>query len=297
VADTLFLLLAAQIVGGLGFLLVIVSSQAYVGQITETKQRERGFAVFSFTAAIGQALGPLGGGFLLAQFGFDAAFGVSLLLAVSGFCMIGLRDSGRRAHLSAAPLPERISQFRRYLSDRAMVVTLLFTFMVVFTVSLRSSFIPVLFKEKGFDESSIGLLLTVSACSMTSIRFIVGWLMGRFSRTSLAAWAMGCVCVAVALVPANDVIWAMGALMVIFGFGFGISQPLSMVMVSDRASSGSMGLAMGVRFTTVMAAALLGPLVIGLVAELYGIAAGCYFAAAMLFLTGLWVVKALGRRS
>lgn len=82
-------------------------------------------------------------------------------------------------------------------------------------------------------------------------------------------------------------------MMTVFGCGFGITQPLSMVMVSDRSVPGYAGLAMGIRFMTVMAAALLGPLALGLVADAFSLAVAFYAGAGLLTLAGVWVVTTL----
>ena len=292
-ADSVAGLMIAQIIGGLGFLLLIVSTQAYVGTWENTKLRERGFAVLTFCAAIGQALGPLLGGIILAAYGFQSAFGIALLLALPGLIVIKLR--GERPALASTDkgFREKANQFYAYLSDRQMVATLLFSFIMVFVVSLRTSFIPVLFKEKALAESTIGLLLSISACSMTVIRVVVGRLMGRFSRSILVVWAIAGVFVGVVFMPQSSMMTPLAILMIAFGVGFGISQPLSMVMVSDCAVSGYTGLAMGIRFMTVMAAALLSPLIFGFVADGYGLDVAFYSAAIVLVALGSLVVGVL----
>jgi MFS family permease len=295
IAGSVALLITAQIIGGLGFLFLIVSSQAYVGQFDDMRRRERGFAFLTFSAAIGQAVGPCLGGLMLSRFDFQWAFGFSLLLALLGLSIAGLPRQGDKMLTSPASLQEKAHQFRAYLSDSKMAATLVFTFVVIFVVSLRSSFIPVLFKANDLEESSIGLLLSISALSMTLVRFVVGWLMGRFSRSFLAAWAMGCVCVGVVFLPETSLFTLLVVMMMVFGCGFGITQPLSMVMVSDLTVPGYTGLAMGIRFMTVMAAALLSPLILGFVADAFGLAVAFYAAAALLALVGVWVAAKLRR--
>jgi predicted MFS family arabinose efflux permease len=79
--------------------------------------------------------------------------------------------------------------------------------------------------------------------------------------------------------------------MLLFGMGFGISQPLSMVMVSDRAGQAS-GLAMGIRFSVITLATLLSPILSGLVVDGLGLEAAFFCIAGMLCAAGLviWLV-------
>lgn len=296
-AETVAILISAQVVGGLGFLLIIVSTQAYVGTRKDTKLRERGFAVLTFCAAIGQALGPFLGGLVLAHYGYSAAFSGALLLAVPGLVVFRLKREKPAAASTDACFRKKLNQFRAYCCDSKMAAAMLFTFFMVFVVSLRTSFIPVLFKAKALDETSIGLLLSISACSMTLIRTVVGWLMGNLSRSILVVWAMAGVMVGVVFLPQGSMMTPLAFLMIVFGFGFGISQPLSMVMVSDRAVTGYTGLAMGIRFMIVMAAALLSPLFFGFVVDGYGLDVAFYSAAVVLVVAAVVVVGLWHKKS
>ena len=78
-----------------------------------------------------------------------------------------------------------------------------------------------------------------------------------------------------------------GILISIFGLGFGMTQPLSMVMVADLTSPDQSGLAMGLRFTAIMIAGLLSPILLGLIIEASGLAPAFYVAALVVFLTGI----------
>jgi MFS family permease len=80
------------------------------------------------------------------------------------------------------------------------------------------------------------------------------------------------------------------AALVVFGLGFGLSQPLSMVMMSDLAEARVGGLAMGLRFTAIMAANLSGPVMLGLVAEAVGLPLVFYAAAALVAMFGVATV-------
>jgi MFS family permease len=289
-ADTIWLLIPAQMLGGLGFLLLIVSSQTWVSEHPETVIRERGFGFLSLASAAGQTIGPFLGGFVLSRTSFSAVFGLAVVLSLLGFSIAGLRTKRQEGlqgrERSRVSFQEAVAWV---VSDRKMCAVLIFTFVSVFAVSLRSSFVPVLFQSRGFDESSIGLLLSVFAFSMTVIRVFIGRIMGRFARASLLVLALGCICVGTAALPATTVVWVTAGIMLLFGMGFGISQPLSMVMVSDRAGSSSSGLAMGIRFSMITLATLLSPVLSGLVVDAYGLNAAFYSVAGLLIIAGFLI--------
>jgi MFS family permease len=291
-ADSIWLLVPAQMIGGLGFLLLIVSSQTWVSENTDAAIRERGFGFLSLAAAVGQTLGPFLGGFLLSRTSFSAVFSLAVVFSLLGFSIAALRDGQHRRSAGGQRSRASLKQTVAWLSgDRTMCAILLFTFVIVFAVSLRSSFIPVLFTSQGLSESSIGLLLSAFALSMTLVRVFIGRILGRFRRRQLLVLALGLVLLGTATLPAVSAVWLSTGIMLLFGMGFGISQPLSMVMVSDRAGQAS-GLAMGIRFSVITLATLLSPILSGLVVDGLGLEAAFFCIAGMLCAAGLviWLV-------
>jgi MFS family permease len=73
----------------------------------------------------------------------------------------------------------------------------------------------------------------------------------------------------------------------VFGLGFGMTQPLSMVMIADLTNPDQSGLAMGLRFTAIMVAGLLSPIFLGLIIETFGLAPAFYVAALVVVLAGI----------
>jgi MFS family permease len=73
----------------------------------------------------------------------------------------------------------------------------------------------------------------------------------------------------------------------IFGLGFGMTQPLSMVMTADLTDPNESGLAMGLRFTAIMVGGLLSPIFLGFIIGTFGLGPGFYFAALVVALSGI----------
>src|SRR6056297_1426159 len=94
-AQDIWVLIAAQMLGGLAFLLMIVSSQTWVSEHAEQAVRERGFGFLSLVAAVGQTLGPFLGGFLLSRTSFAAVFSLAVVFSLLGFSIAGLRPAAR----------------------------------------------------------------------------------------------------------------------------------------------------------------------------------------------------------
>ena len=286
--DTIARLIAAQIVAGVGFLLHVVASQAYISRLSDASRREKGFGWLSFGAAAGTGIGPILGGILVARFGYTAAFWVVLALSAAGLILLGFKDSREsRATKSAYNPIQDARQAGVLLMDSKVLMILIFTFAIIFAASLRSSFLPVLLRDEGLTEVTVGLLISVFAVMSTSVRIIFGKLLDLFERKKILLASMLAIIIAVALLPWTTSVAGFGLLISIFGLGFGMTQPLSMVMVADLTNPDQSGLAMGLRFTAIMIAGLLGPIVLGLIIEASGLAPAFYVAALVVVLTGI----------
>ena len=143
------------------------------------------------------------------------------------------------------------------------------------------------FALRGLSEFTVGLLISVFAIMATSIRLIFGRLLEIFDRKKILAYSMLAIIAAVGLIPSMTSAAGFTILISIFGLGFGMTQPLSMVMVSDLADPNQSGLTMGLRFTAIMLAGLMSPILLGLIIESFGIRPAFYVAAAVVALTAI----------
>ncbi len=294
-ADSFWSLIVAQMSGGLGFLLLIVSSQAYVTHLPDSRSREKSFGYLSFTAAVGQTIGPFLGGFILAQTDFGTVFLWAILLALSGFCVLGMDRPVRERKPKENKNNRKFKEVKFLLSDNILLGILIYTFIIVFVINLRTSFLPILFQDKGLSETSIGFLLSVIAGSMTFIRLLISRIMLYFSRNTLLFTSIVLIFMATIILPMVDQWLVFILIMIVIGAGFGVSQPLSMIVVSDRSDLDNAGLAMGIRFTTITMATISSPVILGLVVDSLGLGWAFYLAAILLCLMGL-IIASLFRR-
>lgn len=283
-SGSLWTLMLAQILGGMGFLTLIVSSQAYISGFSDKRHVEKSFGYLSFAAALGQTVGPYLGGRIITHFNFAYLFALALIFAVLGLLILKLREVKRDPESGGDDAPGEKVKLGSYLTDLPMLGILLFTFVIVFTISLRSSFIPVLFKSHGLTEETLGLLLSLFALFMTLIRLLMSKLLHKCSRVFLVYTAFGCVFAGISILPHFSGMLVLGAAMIVMGIGFGISQPLSMVMVSDRAAGKTPGTAMGLRFTTITVATFLSPLISGGLVESLGLETAFYLPSVLIMI-------------
>jgi MFS family permease len=130
-------------------------------------------------------------------------------------------------------------------------------------------------------------LISVFAVTGTFIRLIFGRLLDIFERKKILAYSMLAIILAVGLIPSTASVAGFTILISIFGLGFGMTQPLSMVMISDLSNPTQPGLAMGLRFTAIMLAGLLSPIILGMIIESFGLSPAFYVAALVVAFAGI----------
>lgn len=121
----------------------------------------------------------------------------------------------------------------------------------------------------------------------TSIRLIFGKLMDTYSRRTILIGAMLAIVLPIGWIPSTVSIAGFAILISIFGLGFGLTQPLSMVMIADLTNPSQSGLSMGLRCTAIMVAGLLSPICLGFIVETIGLAPAFYAAAMVVALVGV----------
>lgn len=284
-------LMTSQVLGGLGFQLHIVSSQSFVARIEPPLRRERTFGYLTFSAAFGQTLGPVLGGVIATRFGYREAFLVSLLLSIAGLIVSGIRESTGAPRVGRYSLMGDLRYAATAFSDSRMLAVLAFTFGVIFTVSLRTSFLPVLLLKRGLEEADVGLLISIFAASMTVIRPFTGRIFQAFSRKNMMAFSILAVAFGVGLIPGLSSFFTTALALCLFGLGFGLTQPLSMVMVADLSDPEHPGLSMGIRFMVISLANLLGPVLLGFLVEGVGLNSPFYASAFLVLAIGAYILK------
>jgi len=286
--DTILELIISQLIAGIGFLLLVIASQAFFSRLPDSSRREKGFGWLSFGAAAGQSVGPILGGVLVDRFDYQAAFWVVLALSSAGLVLLGLKDTKEsKSTKSSYNMIQDARQAGVLAMDSRMLMILIFTFAIVFAANLRASFLPVLLRTQGLTEIGVGFLISLFSVMSTSIRLIFGRLLDIFDRKKILAVSMLAVIVAVGLLPWMFSVAGFAILISIFGLGFGMTQPLSMVMTADLTDPNESGLAMGLRFTAIMVGGLLSPIFLGFIIGTFGLRPGFYFSALVVVLAGI----------
>ena len=291
VADTVTELILAQVTLGLAFLLQVVGCQAYISNLQIRSNVEKGFGQLTFGAAIGQSLGPVAGGLLVVHSGYRAAFTISLVVSLLGLAVLRLKDDQLAArNIARRSIIPELRQVVRLVVEPKIVYVLIFSFVVMFAVSLRTSFLPIFLRNQSMSEAGIGLIIAFLALIATLVRFFFARLCTIFDRKSIILLSTAAVGIGTLLIPVLPSITGVCFAVLLIGLGFGVAQPLSMLMLSELRPPGSAGLIMGLRFTVITLATLVSPVVSGQIVKLLGIEYAFYAATVIALTAGILIV-------
>jgi MFS family permease len=267
-------LIAAFVVANLAHLVYIVGSQALVASLGEGQGREAAYGWWTTSVAVGQTLGPLLGGLALDLAGAETAFAaMAVVMALAWAVTVPLRSTGRVETTAARFDP---TWALRLLRDRTVGLAMLTSSAALWAVTVQVTFLPVHLELMAVPAVAIGALLSLRALVAVLVRpwmpRMVAALGGRERTVVLTLVAMSIGLIGAAFGGSfGGAWWWLALFMVVFGAGFGLSQPVSMVMVADRVAPGERGAALGVRLTGNRLAQLLAPVALTAVAESAGL--------------------------
>src|SRR5881296_2108291 len=236
---------------------------------------KRGIQLGRLNAAtnIGQIAGTALCGFLLAAAGFQPTF---LALAGTGlmafFAGLGTKPAAQKPAVGH----NLLVGYWRLLHQRIIQYSMLCAYLSALPFSLSISFYPLLLADFGYGEGASGILLALRALGAIA----AGLIAARFVRTGPETlWPVLCgagVAAAVGLVPTLDHAVPIGFWLLLVGFGSGAMTLYFQITIAEASRQEERGSALALGGLGWGISHLSTPLVMGFLADRYGIVAGFY---------------------
>jgi MFS family permease len=245
-------------------------------------------AVTSF----GQIVGTVLCGFLLGALGFAATFAALAGIGLASFFAGAATPAhpARRGSATHHPLAGYLPLLRR----RIMAYTMLCAYLSALPFSLTMSFYPLLLAQFGHAEGTSGMLLSLRAVGS----IFASLLAARFVRSGpQTLWPVACavaVAAAVGLLPTLNHVAPIGFWMLVVGAATAAMTLYFQITISEVSTSAERGSALALGGLGWSVSHLSTPLLMGFLADRYGIVAGFYVLGAFA-LAGALIV-ALSRR-
>jgi MFS family permease len=276
VAPTYGWFLLARFVAGSGAALTLTASQIILADITVPSERGRAMGLYSGFFAFAVGLGPYPGGVLADTFGLPAPFiacaALALLFTILGWLFVPetLRASAHLAPSSnSRATPDFSRQLRLLASNRSFVLVSLIGFSsAVARTGALFSVVPLLMRDRlELSADQIGLGLSLVSLGALCLAYPSGVLVDRFGRKAVIAPGVliaGVAAFTFAFAPSFG--WYLAACAV-WSIALGISSAAPSAYAADIAPPGMNAVVMSSFRMLSDAGYVLGPIVLGVVAE------------------------------
>ncbi|MDX2157617.1 MAG: MFS transporter [Hyphomicrobiaceae bacterium] len=289
--------IVARFVAGAGAGLIVTTGQVVLADITTPATRGRTLSIYQGTFIFAVGIGPFPGGLLAQHFGLAApfwAYGIAAGLAtlVAWFMVPETRDLHRTAAGTSGKPSSRLGFVDQVRLFTGHIGFLLVSLIVLIGAVVRTggmfTIIPVLAHDRlGSTTGEIGFALMLGSVAGLVSTYPSGWLTDRFGRKAVIVPATLMTGTSMLLFGyAPSYAWFMVASLA-WGVAISASGTAPAAYAADTAPPGMNAAAMSVFRMIADAGYVLGPLVLGLIVDLYGATAALVLAAALIVMVGL----------
>lgn len=289
VAQSIPLLALSASLAGLAHLACMVGGQTMVSLRSDPNKYEANFGYYTFSASLGQMVGPLLGAIVAGTSGVlpestGNAFMVALIFSVIALIpVMGWRN--HQPTVIAAKSDVGALKSAGSLLKNKQVFAAIYTSLAISSVAdVLIVFLPLYGSEKSFSALSIGVILSLRAGASMLSRLSLGTLSARYSTKNILIYSnlisiLACAAIGFAPNP-----WVLGFIVLIAGFSLGVGQPLTMSLVSQATKPEERALAVSTRLMGNRFGQFILPAGAGLLAAGTG-SSGVFFALSILLLT------------
>jgi MFS family permease len=291
-----FWLFPARILAGLAAVSIFYIGVAYVGDIVA--KSERGLAIGLYTTSMGTgfALGPAIGGTVAANWSYQASYQIAAVVALIGFIATRfLLTEPKREHDSASPTSTSFATKLKLLARDPNLLAASLANMLMSEVfgGVIVNFFPLYAATLSIGDAMIGYMFSLRTFTSAAARLPTGLLTVKFSTrtlmlTSLSLAMLMAFAISFTTTPLFLMICLAGE-----GLSFGMFLTSGQAFVTEHSSASDRGTAMAVYSTAGSIGATVGPLILGFIAEAWGLTAVFRFTAILVFIgvCALWYIS------
>ncbi|MFQ5919247.1 MAG: MFS transporter [Thermoplasmata archaeon] len=281
-----WVLLAVRVAEGAGSALYVTSSMALL--VRSSPRERRGEYMSYYVAALitGAVTGPAVGGFLAVTFGLAAPF---FFYALAAFvALILIRAFLREAPVVTPQAPMGGADVKRLLRNPSFLLVTLGALSAFFVRGgVNGTLFPLWAEARfGLDPALIGLLLTFAAAAGLVTMLLSGRIADRRGRKGPLMASLLLTGLVLPFIFLSPSLTALSLTMVFYGLALGLHGPIA-AWAADLAPEEGMGTAMGVYRSVADLGWVVGPLLLGYLAE---ISAPLESSLAPFLAASLWVV-------
>lgn len=287
------LIIVATALLGLGHLVSLIGQQAMVGNTTNRRKFDSIFGLYTFSASVGQTLGPL---LLVLPGGTESLPPLHLIFLTCGALSLAMLAMSPFMHSSPrdreGTSPGMLNTAGTLLRTPGLPQSLIATSIVLSSLDIFLAYTPALGHERGISTGVVSAMLVARSVMSMASRLSLGRMVllagrRRLLISTISVSALALACIALPLPPPWLVV-----LSGVYGFVMGTCQPITLSWVSDLAPPGTRGLAMSMRLASNRLGQTAIPATVGTFASATG-APGVLVATSVLLAFAAWSSSAV----
>ena len=272
-----------RMVSGLGSTMTTTGVSVILSNISSPENRARFLSLHELSILAAQSIGPVIGGFMGGHWNLRAPLYLQGLLMLVGILvvMFGVPETRPKSGGSTPPAgrsarpgqPAAPEAYRRLLLNSGFILVGLLGMMIVANrQGARFTVMPLYGEAKGFRPSQLGVFIAITHLPQFFTTLAAGFIADRFGRKVTILPAVALISLGILLFIYTTSFPLLLISGVLLGLGEGLAGPPLVAYFADIAPPGLEGVTMGLFRTFGGAGSLLGPLILGAVADLLGFA-------------------------
>ena len=289
-------LIALRFAFGVGFVGLRLSCQTYAAARVDSGARGRALALIGGAFRLSLFVGPLIGGYLADRVGFSWMFLVCGMVTAAG--LAGVLDRDRRSTEVERSSTERVPLFTALWRYRSVLAKAGIPSGLVIAVRQgRYLALPLIAAELDISLTAVGGLVAIGTGADLLLFPVSGYLMDRFGRLHAIVPSFILVTVGLVILGYAETAAEIALAGAVMGVGNGIGAGTMLTMASDLAPAKVRGQVLSGLAVLQDTGSLLGPLIVGLVADAAGVGESAFALAAVMVLATVWLVFGVGETS
>ncbi|HET8907002.1 MAG TPA: MFS transporter [Ktedonobacterales bacterium] len=285
------LLIVVRFFQGVGAAALSAVSLALIG-VYYSEKRGRAYGIYNAIKGSGYVVSPLVGSAILLNSHFATIFVAAALVGALAFILsLTLPTPDQQAGAlddddDAFSLAAFIAPFK----EPRLVPWYAVTVVNMFFVGILFGFLPVRIYAGGYPLAVTGILLSAVAASYLLIQPLAGYLADTISPAATIRAGLLLAGVSIVVIPFVSGIW-LGVVAVVAGIGVGTVWTNTDTLISTLARDGKLGATMGAAGSFKEFGDMIGPILIGLMSQAFGLPVGFVVCGALGLLSVLLISR------
>lgn len=280
-----------RLIQGIGSSMWMTSRSTILADVLKPNERGKVMGYFQAFMLLGSSAGPVVGGYIATNYGIKETF---YFYALTGFISLIITYLWIKEPETSTRKPGShfdIPTVKRLLSNRSFSLACLATFTVFFMrTGIRGTMIP-LYADGvlGLDATSIGAIISYATIMNLILTIPMGHIIDYYGRKPAIVLSLTVTAISSLVFPMTTSFFTISIAAVVLGIGTSGSGQAPLALATDSTLDEPRGLCQGVYRLFGDIGFTVGPIILGIIADNYGLRAPFYFMTVIVILSAVLI--------